>query len=264
MVMTRGCGQWRTWGGCALLVMVSVAHQAKAQEPVPVGDVVAPPVLAKLTGEIDGHYAFNQTTYTTRSLSLSSDAAIKMVQSELDGEFRYEREVIKVSGAEREVNTDKFDSNLKYKQFLTDSAFYAYVSPRIRQNRFGFYQRAQGVRVGAGRRFGGDELWEVSLEVGSGYRWAHLSTNESISESLYLVSAKARWAINPNLSVKLNWISEGSDRESYQTISLGLRNKLSDRLGLKYEMLYRQAFTASDTVQTDGELLTEIGISYSF
>lgn len=263
MVTTWGCGRWRVCVGVGLLVMLSALHQAKAQE-LPADKGVASPLLAKLTGEIDGHYAFNQTTYSTRSLAVSSDAALKMIQSELDGEFRFEREVIKVSGTAREVNTDKFDTNLKYKQFLTDSAFYAYVSPRIRQNRFGFYQRAQGMRVGGGRRFGGDEIWEVSLEVGTGYRWAHLSTNESISEALYLVSAKARWAINSNLSVKLNWIGEGGDREAYQTISLGLRNKLSDKLGLKYEMLYRRAFTASDTVQSAGELLTEMGISYSF
>lgn len=260
--MTRG---YRVWWVAAGLVWPQVQAQAQdtpAVEPALALDV--PSTSSRLSGEIDGHYSFNQTTYTTRSMSLSSDAALKLTQSELDGEFRYEREVIKVAGAAREVNTDKYDANLKYKQFLQQSAYYGYVSPRVRQNRFGFYQRAQSLRVGAGRRLGGDEVWEVNLELGSGYRFAHLMTGESIAETLYLVSAKARWAINPNLSVKLNWISEGSDRESYQTISLGLRNKLSDKLGLKYEMLYRRAFTASDTVQADGELLTEIGISYSF
>ena len=262
MTMTLGCRVWLVATGLAWPQVHALAQDAPAVEPALVLEIQ--PTPNRLTGEVDGHHSFNRTTYTTRSMSLSSDAALKLTQSELDGEFRYEREVIKVAGAAREVNTDKYDANLKYKQFLQQSAYYGYVSPRVRQNRFGFYQRAQSLRVGAGRRFGGDEPWEVSLELGSGYRFAHLLTGESISETLYLVSAKARWAINPNLSVKLNWISEGSDRESYQTISLGLRNKLSDKLGLKYEMLYRQAFTASDTVQTDGELLTEIGISYSF
>lgn len=260
--MTRGYWVWLVVAGLAWPQVQAHAQDTPAVEPALTLEI--PPTPSRLSGEMDGHYSFNRTTYTTRSMSLSSDAALKLSQSELDGEFRYEREVIKVVGAAREVNTDKYDTNVKYKQFLLNSPYYGYISPRIRQNRFGFYQRAQSMRVGAGRRLGGDEVWEVSLELGSGYRFAHLLTGESISETLYLVTAKARWAINPNLSVKLNWISEGSDRESYQTISLGLRNKLSDKLGLKYEMLYRRAFTASDTVQADGELLTEIGISYSF
>lgn len=259
----------RSWGLAALCVW----SVAQAEEPpLPTGSPDAgtelvldiPAAVSRLTGEIDGHYTFNQTTYTTRNLSISSDAALKLTERELDGEFRYDREVIKVSGAPREINTDKYDANLKYKQFLMQSPYYGYVSPRVRQDHFGYYQRAQGLRVGAGRRFGGDEVWEVSLELGSGYRLAHLSTGESISEALYLISAKARWAINSNLSVKANWISEGSDREAYQTISLGLRNKLSEKLGLKYEMLYRRAFTANDAVPKGGEMLTEVGVSYSF
>lgn len=256
---------WGCWigGVIALCTLLPVqAQEAPDSASALVLDI--PPTPSRLTGEIDGHYSFNRTTYTTRSLSISSDAALKLDKSEVDGEFRYDREVIRVPGAQSEVNTDKYDTNVKYKQFLLQSPYYGYISPRVRQNRLGFYQRAQSMRVGAGRRFGGDEIWEVSLELGSGYRFAHLSTNESISEALYLFSAKARWAINSNLSVKLNWISEGGDREAYQTISLGLRNKLSDKLGLKWEMLYRQSFTASDTIQTDGEVLTEIGISYSF
>ncbi|MDE2594517.1 MAG: hypothetical protein KGL57_09785 [Burkholderiales bacterium] len=59
------------------------------------------------TGEIDGHYSFNQSSYTTRELSLAADLRWPLVHSELDGEFRFDREFIKLEGTPVEVNTDK-------------------------------------------------------------------------------------------------------------------------------------------------------------
>ena len=215
------------------------------------------------SGEIDGHYSFNQSSYTTRELSLAADVAWPLAHSELDGEFRFDREFIKLEGTPVEVNTDKYDANLKYKYFLDDSPYYAYVSPRVRYNRFGYYQRAQSVRGGLGRKFGGEAPWEINLELGTGYREAHLSDDESISETLYTMTVKARWAVSDTLSIKLNWVNERSSREAYRTVTLGLRNKLTDKLGLKYEVLYRRAFPF-DSVEKDGELLAEIGLSYSF
>lgn len=215
------------------------------------------------SGEIDGHYSFNQSSYTTRELSLAAEVVWPLTHSELDGEFRFDREFIKLEGTPVEVNTDKYDANLKYKYFLDDSPYYAYVSPRMRYNRFGYYQRAQSVRSGLGRKFGGEAPWEINVELGTGYREAHLANDESISETLYTMTVKARWAVSDTLSVKLNWVNERSSREAYRTVTLGLRNKLTDKLGLKYEVLYRRAFPF-DSIEKDGELLAEVGLSYSF
>lgn len=215
------------------------------------------------SGEIDGHYSFNRSSYTTRELSLAAEVAWPLVHSELDGEFRFDREFIKLSGTPVEVNTDKYDANLKYKYFLNDSPYYAYVSPRLRYNRFGYYRRAQSVRSGLGRKFGGEAPWEIDLELGTGYREARLADDEPISETLYTMTVKARWAVSDTLSIKLNWVNERSRREAYRTVTLGLRNKLTDKLGLKYEVLYRRAFPF-ESIEKDGELLAAVGLSYSF
>lgn len=215
------------------------------------------------SGEVDGHYSFSQSSYTTRELSLGADVVLPLNHSELDGEFRFDREFIKLEGTPVEVNTDKYDASLKYKYFLDDSPYYAYVSPRIRYNRFGYYQRAQSVRGGGGRKFGGEGPWELNLELGSGYREAHLSDGLAVSETLYTLTVKAHWTVSDSLSVKLNWVNERSNREAYRTVTLGLRNKLTDKLGLKYELLYRRAFPF-DSVEKNGELLADVGLSYRF
>ncbi|MGE5452325.1 MAG: DUF481 domain-containing protein [Acidobacteriota bacterium] len=244
--MTRwmmGCGVcWGLLSGCAW-----------AADEAPPG----------VTGEVDGHYSFNQASYTTRELSLAADVAWPVQHGELDGEFRFDREFIKLDGSPLEINTDKYDANIKYKYFLDDSPYYAYLSPRMRYNRFGYYQRAQSVRGGGGRKFGGSPQWEINLELGSGYREAHLSDDAAISETLYTMTVKARWAVSENLSLKFNWVNERSSREAYRTVTLGLRNKLTDKLGLKYEVLYRHTYPY-DSLEKDGELQSEIGLSYSF
>lgn len=198
-------------------------------------------------------------------MSISMDVVRPLRHAELDGELRYDRESILVENSPAQVEKDRYDANLKYKHFWVDSPYYTYVSPRVRADRFGFYQRARGLRLGGGRKFeGASERWELSVEAGTGYREAYLSTQEHISETLYSFTAKARWVLNDNLLVKLNWIAEASNREAYQTIALSLRNKLSDRLGLKYELLQRRAFTTQDAPRRDKEFQADIGLSYAF
>lgn len=221
------------------------------------------PVHDKLTGDIDGKYSYNKSEYTSRRLTLAADLAYPMPQRELDGELRFDREYIKEEGVPQAINRDRYDANVKFKQFFDDEPYYLYVSPRVRHNRFGYYQSAQAMRVGAGRKFGGDANWNVSLELGSGYRVAHAEDGDNISEVLYTTSVKASWDISEQLSLKFNGVQEQSRRETFRTMSLALRNKLTNHIGLKYELLYRRSFPF-DSQEKDGELSAEFGVSYSF
>ena len=133
----------------------------------------------------------------------------------------------------------------------------------MRYDRFGFYQKAQSIRSGAGRKFGSSTALEYNIELGTGYREAMLAGQGEVSEILYIASIKGRWNASETVSVKLNWVNEWSSRESYTTLTLGVRNKLTDKLGLKYELLYRRAFPF-DSQEKDGEWLSEVGLSYSF
>ncbi|HET8871958.1 MAG TPA: DUF481 domain-containing protein [Aquabacterium sp.] len=214
-------------------------------------------------GEVDGHYSLAHSTYTTRQISLAADVSRPLPESELDGEFRFDREFIKLQGSPVEVNTDKYDASFKYKRFIQETSYYGFISPRVRYDRFGFYQRVQAIRTGAGRKFGGGADWELDAELGSGYREAHVADGFSVSEALYTMTIKARWAATDAVLIKLNWTNEWSARESYTTVTLGLRNKLTDKLGLKYEVVYRRAFPL-ELQDRGGELLTEVGLSYRF
>lgn len=216
-----------------------------------------------LSGDVDGQYSYNKSEYTRRRLTLAVDVAYLMPQRELDGELRFDREYIKEADSPQSINRDRYDANIKFKQFFDGSPYYAYVSPRVRHNRFGYYHSAQALRGGVGRKFGGDGNWTVSTELGSGYRVAHAEDGDNVSEVLYTTSLKASWDVTEQLSLKFNGVQEQSRRETFRTMGLALRNKLTNHIALKYEVLYRRSFPF-DSKEKDGELSAEFGVGYSF
>lgn len=216
-----------------------------------------------LSGDVDGLYSYNKSEYTSRRLTLAADVVYAMPQRELDGELRFDREYVKEQDNPRAINRDRYDANLKFKQFFEASPYYAYVSPRVRHNRFGYYQSAQALRAGVGRKFGGQGDWTVSAELGSGYRVAHAEDGDNVSEVLYTTSVKANWDVTEQLSLKFNGVQEQSRRETFRTMGLALRNKLTNHIALKYEVLYRRSFPF-DSKEKDGELSAEFGVGYSF
>lgn len=245
---------WRAGRGLLVGVLAMMACKA-AQADAPIHN--------KLAGDIDGQYSYNKSEYTSRRLTLAADLAYPMPQRELDGELRFDREYIKEEGAPQAINRDRYDASVKFKQFFDDEPYYGYVSPRVRHNRFGYYQSAQALRVGGGRKFGSDGSWHASLELGTGYRVAHAEDGDNVSEVLYTTSLKASWDISEQLSLKFNGVQEQSRRETFRTMGLALRNKLTNHIGLKYELLYRRSFPF-DSQEKDGELSAEFGVSYSF
>jgi putative salt-induced outer membrane protein YdiY len=221
------------------------------------------PPLYSWSGDIDGLYEFSKSEYTSRRLTASVDVSYPMVGRALDGELRFDREYVKEQDNSTSIDKDKYDASLKYKEYLDDSSYYLYVSPRMRHNRNGFYHSAQAIRSGFGRKLGGEGHWVVNLELGSGYRVAHTDQGENVSEVLYTATVKTTWTISERISLKFNGVQEQSRRETFRTMSLALRDKLSNSFGLKYEVFYRRSYPF-DAFEKDGELSAEIGISYSF
>lgn len=243
--------------GCSGLMSMVPPGQARAEEP-------PHDPYYEFAGDIDGQYSYNKSEYVSRRLTLAADVSYPMPERELDGELRFDREYVKEDAdTGPNINRDKYDASLKFKQFFDGSPYYAFVSPRVRHNRFGYYQSAQSLRAGLGRRFGEGSVWAINLELGSGYRVAHAEGGENISEVLYITTLKANWDINDRLSLKFNGVQEQSARETFRTMSLALRNKLTDHIGLKYEVLYRRSFPF-DSQQKDGEIAAEFGVSYTF
>jgi putative salt-induced outer membrane protein YdiY len=243
----------KTLGSAVVLLTCVGALSAKAEEPQ----------YYTWSGDVDGRYSFNKSEYVTREMTLAVDAAYLMPGQELDGEFNFNREYIKLEGSSASLNTDKYDANAKFKQFFDDSPYYAYVSPRTRHNRFAYYQSTVGLRAGGGRKFGGDGPWVINLELGTGYRVAHTLEDERVKEVLETLTVKGSWTINEQVSLKFNAVHEQSQRETYRTVSFGVRNKLTQSIGLKYELIYRQSYPF-DATSHDGEIEADVGISYHF
>lgn len=230
---------------------------------VPLAHADEPPKYHVWHGDVDGQFSYSKSEYSSRQLTLAADVSYLMPTRELDGELMFERAYVKEADSKASVDKDKYDASLKLKQFFDETPYYAYVSPRVRHNRFGYYQSAQAMRAGLGRKFGGDGVWVVNLELGSGYRVAHTEGGENVSEVLYTTTLKASWAVTETFSIRFNGVQEQSRRETFRTMSLGLRNKITNSIGLKYEVVYRRSYPF-DAYDKDGELSADVGISYSF
>lgn len=214
-------------------------------------------------GDVDGQFRFSKSEYTSREVMLAANASYLMPGRELESDLVFERAYIKQDDDRNSIDKDKYDANVKFRQYFEETPYYAYVSPRLRHNRFGYYQSAQALRAGLGRKFGDDSNWVVNIELGSGYRVAHIEGGENISEVLYTTTLKASWAISDTLSVRFNGVQEQSRRETFRTMSLGLRNKITRSIGLKYEVVYQRSYPF-DAFDKDGELTADVGVSYSF
>lgn len=253
--MSMNWGRFRFgWSSVTMVMCVMAAPLVQAGEPT---DGI-------WHGEVDGQFSFSQSEYTSRELKLEANTAYLMPGRELGGDFSFERRSIKEDGSPRSVNKDMYDASVELKQYFDDTPYYAYVSPRVRHNRFGYYRSAQALRMGLGRKFGRDDgSLVVSLELGSGYRVAQTETSERIGEVLYISSLKALWALSETLSVYFNGAQEQGRREAFRTMTLGLRTKLTHSIGLKYELAYRRSYPFAG-LENDGERTADLGITYSY
>lgn len=225
--------------------------------------IAAADEVPKIAAEFGLRFSVNQSTYTSRRLAGDGDIDYRWTRSEISSEFRIDREYVQANGGTAEIHSDEYDANIKWKRMLLDNPFYSFVSPRLRYNRFGYFRSSQAWRVGLGRRFEPDPRLSLSLEVGPGVRWAQKQTGGSVFEALYGVSSKLDYELTDTLYFKFNYVDERSNRENYRTLSASLRNKITDRVWLKYEMQYRKAFPF-DSAPSQAESSFDAGLSYRF
>ncbi len=258
---------------CALFALSSLNRAAAEGAPVidiptetdtstlaPVADADEVP---KISAEIGLRFALSKSTYTSRRLASDGDIDYRWTRSEISSEFRIDREYVQANGGAAEVNRDEYDANIKWKRMLLDNPFYSFVSPRLRYNRFGYFRSSQAWRVGLGRRFEPSPRLNLSLEVGPGIRWAQKQAGGSVFETLYGISSKLDYELTDTLYFKFNYVDERSNRENYRTLSASLRNKITERVWLKYEMQYRKAFPF-DSAPSQAESSFDAGLSYRF
>lgn len=240
--------------------VVDIPTETDTSTLAPVADVDEVP---KISAEIGLRFALSKSSYTSRRLAADGDIDYRWTRSEISSEFRVDREYVQANGGTAEINSDEYDANVKWKRMLLDNPFYSFVSPRLRYNRFGYFRSSQAWRVGLGRRFEPDPRLSLSLEVGPGIRWAQKQTGGSVFEALYGLSSKLDYELTDTLYFKFNYVDERSNRETYRTLSASLRNKITDRVWLKYEMQYRKA-APFDSAPSQAESSFDAGLSYRF
>ena len=177
--------------------------------------------------------------------------------------MEFDREYIQAPGQSSSISTDKIDAHVKRKLFATGKDYYAYLSPRFRHDRFGYFENSLALRVGAGRRFAFERGVLVSLDLGTGYREARKFNGDRVTESLMSASASLDWKITEMAHFKFLFTHEQGAIERYQTFELSLKNKLSSILGLKYRITYTRDYPFSSLGHA-GEVVADIGLSYSF
>jgi putative salt-induced outer membrane protein YdiY len=243
----------------AEIEVVDLSQPAPAGSVLPAIGVEAPVIRV----ELDGSFALSRGAYTTRRFAGDGEVEYRYTRSEVISEFHFDREYVQQPGTPSAVNSDEYDANIKWKTWLTDNPYYLFWSPRARFNRFGFFRSSQALRVGLGRRFQPGSDLALTLEVGPGIRSARPQTGASVIEGMYTVSGKIDLSLSDTLTFKFNLVDERSTRENYRTVTAGLRNKITERVWLKYEMAYRKAFPF-DSAPSNAESSFDAGLSYRF
>jgi putative salt-induced outer membrane protein YdiY len=213
--------------------------------------------------ELGLRFSMQQSDYTSRQLSADGDIDYRWTLSEVSSEFRIDREYVQSGDTDAEIQSDEYDANIKWKRKWLDNPFYGYVSPRLRYNRFGYFRSSQAWSIGFGRRFEPLSGLSLSAEFGPGLRWARKQAGGHVFEALYSLAGKLDYELTDTLTAKLNIVDERSNRENYRTLALSLRNRLTERLWLKYEVNYRKAFPFDDA-PSQGESSFDAGLSYRF
>jgi hypothetical protein len=90
-----------------------------------------------IEGELSLHTTFSKSTYTSKRLALDGSFLASQTDGELGGDLKIDREYVRVPGQSSNINTDRYDANIKKKLFLASHDYYAYVSPRVRHDRYG-------------------------------------------------------------------------------------------------------------------------------
>ena len=233
--------------------------------PAPAGSVLPAIVVEAPVIRVDlgASFALSRGAYTTRRFAGDGEVEYRYTRSEVLSEFHFDREYVQEAGTSSSVSSDEYDANIKWKTWLTDNPYYVFWSPRARFNRFGFFRSSQALRVGLGRRFQPGSDLALTLEVGPGVRWARPQTGPSVFEGMYTVSGKIDLSLSDTLTFKFNLSDERSTRENYRTVTAGLRNKITERIWLKYEMAYRKAFPF-DSAPSNAESSFDAGLNYRF
>lgn len=214
------------------------------------------------SGDASLDFSYYQADYISRSLSAETDLSHKVGQYETLLESSFDNQTVALPGATSGISRFRYDANLKWKYFYAETPYFSYLSPRFRHNDAGTYTSVQALRIGGGRKIAFEERhYEMTLEVGVGYRYATLSDREHIQEELITISTKALWNITPSLSFKFKLTHEQSKLEKYRTTTLELRNKLTENFSLKTQFSEKRTYPYDVSIP-NGELLSSIGISY--
>ena len=243
----------------AEIEVVDLSRPAPAGSVLPVIVVEAPVIRV----DLGASFALSRGAYTTRRFAGDGEVEYRYTRSEVLSEFHFDREYVQEAGTSSSVSSDEYDANIKWKTWLTDNPYYVFWSPRARFNRFGFFRSSQALRVGLGRRFQPGSDLALTLEVGPGVRWARPQAGPSVFEGMYTVSGKIDLSLSDTLTFKFNLSDERSTRENYRTVTAGLRNKITERIWLKYEMAYRKAFPF-DSAPSNAESSFDAGLNYRF
>jgi len=207
-------------------------------------------------------YSYYQSDYLSRTLAVSCDLTRKYGQHETVFEGDINNQSIKLPGASEGISRYKYDANIKRKYFYADTPYYSYLSPRIRHNDSGYFTSAQAMRIGGGRKIFLDEShFDMSFELGVGYRYATLADQSNIKEQLLTLATKFSWDISPNITIKFNLTNEQSALEKYRTVTLELKSKLTQDFSIKTEIAENRTYPFDISVP-NGELISSMGIDY--
>jgi len=230
-----------------LILLVSLPVLAEDEKKEPKGFTGAAEFGMVLTsGNTD-------TSTTTGRFEVSYDlekwlhfAKLSVVNAQVDNE----------TTAERYLLNTKSDYKMNDDQFL-----FAALTHDI--DKFSGFDSQSTIATGYGRKLYDTQTFQLSAEIGPGYRTSELEDGSNNSEAILHVGSKGKYVINKysHLAADLN-VDGGSD-QTITVFNVGYVNKLNSSLALK--LSYNIKKSSSVPVGTDNtDTITSVSLLYSF
>lgn len=165
-------------------------------------------------------------------------------------------DVDNASTAERYLLNLKSDLKMDDDQFM-------FVGLTHDVDKFSGFDSQSTLVLGYGRNLYNTENFQLSAEIGPGYRMSELEDGTSEDESILHVASKGKYTINEASHIVSDLTIDGGSDQTITVFNIGYVNKLNNRLALKLSYNVKKSSDVPVGIE-DTDTITSISLLYSF
>ncbi len=231
----------------AMLLGISVTPLFAAEESAPKGMSGSAEFGMVLTaGNSDSATLNGKFGLTNDTSQWLHTASLDMIRAESEN----------VKTAERYVLKAKSNYKLQQDQFL-------FVGMNHDVDKFSGYDYQTALTAGYGRKLYDTDEYQLSIEIGPGYRFSQLKNGGDENEGILHLGATSKYIINKGSSVDGTLVVDTGSDQTVTALALGYVNSLSSSLALKIGYNLKQS-SVVPVGTNKSDTITSVSLIYSF